>query len=137
LAAWRTPHTFIGDEHDQAPRFLGGIIMLITHGDVQMAVESRRSSSMYGNLLPPNAKGQVGTGLGTTTSAGTVRLIPPTDIIEKVSETRMIDELAYEFLYAPNSEAPTEMMFSIKEKKALNAAGWRRERRGEKNLSFS
>lgn len=38
---------------------------------------SRRASYMYGNLLPPDAKGQVGAGLGTTTSAGTVTLIPP------------------------------------------------------------
>ncbi|WP_202308568.1 MBL fold metallo-hydrolase, partial [Dryocola clanedunensis] len=33
---------------------------------------SRRASYMYGNLLPADAKGQVGAGLGTTTSAGTV-----------------------------------------------------------------
>jgi alkyl sulfatase BDS1-like metallo-beta-lactamase superfamily hydrolase len=33
---------------------------------------SRRASYMYGNLLKPDAKGQVGAGLGTTTSAGTV-----------------------------------------------------------------
>ena len=32
---------------------------------------SRRASYMYGNLLKPDAKGQVGAGLGTTTSAGT------------------------------------------------------------------
>jgi alkyl sulfatase BDS1-like metallo-beta-lactamase superfamily hydrolase len=40
---------------------------------------SRRASYMYGNLLPPDPKGQVGAGLGSTTSAGTVTLIPPTD----------------------------------------------------------
>lgn len=44
---------------------------------------SRRASYMYGNLLPPNETGQLGAGLGTTTSAGSVTLIPPTDIIEK------------------------------------------------------
>jgi alkyl sulfatase BDS1-like metallo-beta-lactamase superfamily hydrolase len=38
-------------------------------------VMSRRASYMYGNLLKPDAKGQVGAGLGTTTSAGTVTLI--------------------------------------------------------------
>lgn len=46
---------------------------------------SRRASYMYGNLLPPDPKGQVGAGLGTTTSAGTVTLIPPTDILCSVS----------------------------------------------------
>ncbi|MEE1864927.1 MULTISPECIES: alkyl/aryl-sulfatase [Pseudomonas] len=83
---------------------------------------SRRASYMYGNLLPPNETGQLGAGLGTTTSAGTVTLIPPTDIIEKTGETRVIDGLTYEFLYAPGSEAPAEMLYYIKEKKALNTA---------------
>jgi len=83
---------------------------------------SRRASYMYGNLLPPSATGQVGAGLGTTTSAGTVTLIPPTDIISKTGETRVIDGLTYEFLWAPGTEAPTEMLFYIKEKKALNGA---------------
>jgi alkyl sulfatase BDS1-like metallo-beta-lactamase superfamily hydrolase len=83
---------------------------------------SRRASYMYGNLLPPSATGQVGAGLGTTTSAGTVTLIPPTDIIEKTGEKRTIDGLTYEFLYAPGSEAPAEMLYYIREKKALNTA---------------
>ena len=34
---------------------------------------SRRASYMYGNLLPPDPKGQVGAGLGTTTSAAPSR----------------------------------------------------------------
>jgi alkyl sulfatase BDS1-like metallo-beta-lactamase superfamily hydrolase len=84
---------------------------------------SRRASYMYGNLLPPSATGQVGAGLGTTTSAGTVTLIPPTDIISKTGETHVIDGLTYEFLWAPGTEAPTEMLFYIKEKKALNGFG--------------
>jgi alkyl sulfatase BDS1-like metallo-beta-lactamase superfamily hydrolase len=83
---------------------------------------SRRASYMYGNLLPPSPTGQVGTGLGTTTSAGTITLITPTDIIQKTGETRVIDGLTYEFLNAPGSEAPAEMLFYIKEKKAINAA---------------
>jgi alkyl sulfatase BDS1-like metallo-beta-lactamase superfamily hydrolase len=83
---------------------------------------SRRASYMYGNLLPAGPEGQIGAGLGTTTSAGTVTLIPPTDIISKTGDTRVIDGLTYEFLYAPGSEAPTELLFYIKEKKALNGA---------------
>ncbi len=83
---------------------------------------SRRASYMYGNLLPSDEKGQVGAGLGTTTSAGTVTLIPPTDIISKTGEKRTIDGLVYEFLWAPGSEAPTEMLFYIPERKAINGA---------------
>ncbi|MEJ5057941.1 MULTISPECIES: alkyl/aryl-sulfatase [unclassified Pseudomonas] len=83
---------------------------------------SRRASYMYGNLLPPAPTGQLGAGLGTTTSAGTVTLIPPTDIIKTTGETHVIDGLTYQFLYAPGSEAPAEMLYYIKEKKALNTA---------------
>lgn len=83
---------------------------------------SRRASYMYGNLLPPDAKGQVGAGLGTTTSAGTVTLIPPTVTISKTGEKHKIDGLTYEFLMAPGSEAPSEMLWFIEEKKAIAAA---------------
>lgn len=83
---------------------------------------SRRASYMYGNLLPPDPKGQVGAGLGTTTSAGEVTLIAPTDLIEKTGEKHKIDGLTYEFLMAPGSEAPAEMLWFIKEKKAISAA---------------
>src|SRR3546814_12459107 len=48
---------------------------------------SRRASYMYGNLLPPDAKGTVGTGLGTSSSAGTVTLIPPPNIISGTGQT--------------------------------------------------
>ena len=83
---------------------------------------SRRASYMYGNLLPPDPKGQVGTGLGTSTSAGTVTLIPPTDIISETGQKETIDGLTYEFLMAPGSEAPAEMLWFIEEKKAISAA---------------
>lgn len=33
---------------------------------------SRRASYMFGNLLKPDAKGQVGAGLGTTTSSSRI-----------------------------------------------------------------
>jgi alkyl sulfatase BDS1-like metallo-beta-lactamase superfamily hydrolase len=83
---------------------------------------SRRASYMYGNLLKPDPKGQVGAGLGTTTSSGTVTLIPPTNIISKTGHKETIDGLTYEFLMAPGSEAPAEMLWFIEEKKAIAAA---------------
>ncbi|MCA8880931.1 MAG: MBL fold metallo-hydrolase [Rhodobacteraceae bacterium] len=83
---------------------------------------SRRASYMYGNLLPADEKGQVGAGLGTTTSNGTITLIPPTDIITTDFQTETIDGLTYEFLLAPDSEAPSEMLWYIHEKKAIEAA---------------
>jgi alkyl sulfatase BDS1-like metallo-beta-lactamase superfamily hydrolase len=83
---------------------------------------SRRASYMYGNLLNADPKGQVGAGLGTTTSAGTVTLIPPTNIISETGHKETIDGLTYEFLMAPGSEAPAEMLWFIEEKKAISAA---------------
>jgi len=83
---------------------------------------SRRASYMYGNLLKPDAKGQVGAGLGTTTSAGTVTLIPPTNYITHTGQQEVIDGLTYDFLMAPGSEAPSEMLWYVKEKKMIEAA---------------
>ena len=83
---------------------------------------SRRASYMYGNLLKPDAKGQVGAGLGTTTSAGTVTLIAPTNIIEKDGQKEVIDGLTYDFMLAPGSEAPSEMLWYIEEKKLIESA---------------
>jgi alkyl sulfatase BDS1-like metallo-beta-lactamase superfamily hydrolase len=83
---------------------------------------SRRASYMYGNLLPPDPKGQVGAGLGTTTSSGTVTLIAPTDIISETGHKETIDGLTYEFLMAPGSEAPAEMLWFIEEKNAIQTA---------------
>ncbi|KZR22649.1 alkyl/aryl-sulfatase [Enterobacter hormaechei] len=83
---------------------------------------SRRASYMYGNLLKPDAKGQVGAGLGTTTSAGTVTLIPPTNYITHTGQQEVIDGLTYDFMMAPGSEAPSEMLWYVKEKKMIKAA---------------
>ncbi|WP_313687746.1 alkyl sulfatase dimerization domain-containing protein [Pantoea sp.] len=85
-------------------------------------VMSRRASYMYGNLLKADPKGQVGAGLGTTTSAGTVTLIAPTDTISKTGEKHTIDGLTYEFMMAPGSEAPSEMLWYVEQKKMIEAA---------------
>ncbi|PKE29616.1 hypothetical protein CWS43_16410 [Rahnella sp. AA] len=85
-------------------------------------VMSRRASYMYGNLLKPDAKGQVGAGLGTTTSAGTVTLIAPTNYITKTGQKETIDGLTYDFMMAPGSEAPSEMLWYVEEKKMIEAA---------------
>ena len=85
-------------------------------------VMSRRASYMYGNLLKPDAKDQVGAGLGTTTSAGTVTLIAPTNYITKTGQKETIDGLTYDFMMAPGSEAPSEMLWYIEEKKLIEAA---------------
>lgn len=83
---------------------------------------SRRATYMYGNLLPPSPVGQVGAGLGTTTSTGTITLIPPTDFITKTGQKMNIDGLDFEFLLAPDTEAPAEMHWYIEQFKAVTCA---------------
>ncbi|MGU3414136.1 alkyl/aryl-sulfatase [Enterobacteriaceae bacterium C34A] len=83
---------------------------------------SRRAAYQYGNLLKPAVTGQVGAGLGTTTSAGTVTLLAPTNIIDHTGQEEVIDGLTYDFMMAPGSEAPSEMLWYVKEKKMIEAA---------------
>jgi alkyl sulfatase BDS1-like metallo-beta-lactamase superfamily hydrolase len=82
----------------------------------------RRASYMYGNLVAPGPRGTVTAGLGITTSSGTVTLIAPTDLISKTGEKRIIDGIEYEFLMAPGSEAPSEMMWYLPKFKLINTA---------------
>jgi alkyl sulfatase BDS1-like metallo-beta-lactamase superfamily hydrolase len=85
-------------------------------------VMSRRASYMYGNLLPCDPKGQVGAGLGMTTSTGTISLIPPTHEITQTGQAMRIDGLDFEFLLAPDTEAPAEMHWYIEQLGAVSAA---------------
>ena len=57
-----------------------------------------------------------------TTSVGTVTLIPPTDEITETGQRMTIDGLTFEFLLAPDTEAPAEMHWFIEELGALTAA---------------
>lgn len=86
---------------------------------------SRRGLYMYGTLLPKSADGQIGAGLGKTTSRGTVTLIAPTDLIGANGEERVkttIDGLDVEFQMTPGTEAPAEMNMFFPSLKALGAA---------------
>lgn len=83
---------------------------------------SRRASYMYGNLLPMSPTGQVGAGLGMTTSSGTVSLIAPTDLVKDNQQRINLAGLDFVFYMAPDSEAPSEMFFYIPDYHALCTA---------------
>ncbi|KTD57601.1 alkyl/aryl-sulfatase [Legionella shakespearei] len=83
---------------------------------------SRRASYMYGNLLPMSPTGQVGAGLGMTTSSGTVSLIPPTDLVKENQQHLNLAGLDFVFYMAPDSEAPSEMFFYVSDYHALCTA---------------
>jgi alkyl sulfatase BDS1-like metallo-beta-lactamase superfamily hydrolase len=82
-------------------------------------VMSRRASYMYGNLLPKAPTGQVGAGLGQTTSADVPTLIAPTDSITHTGQRMVIDGLEIEFQLTPGTEAPAEMNFLFPQHRVL------------------
>lgn len=80
---------------------------------------SRRATYMYGSLLPKGPQGQVGAGLGKTTSSGTVTLIAPTDTIAQTGQEMTIDGVKIVFQNTPGAEAPAEMCFYFPQFRAL------------------
>jgi alkyl sulfatase BDS1-like metallo-beta-lactamase superfamily hydrolase len=72
---------------------------------------ARRAGYMYGAALERGPQGQVGCGLGQTTSSGEVAVIVPTLDITTTGETHVIDGVEIEFQMAPGTEAPAEMHF--------------------------
>ena len=86
-------------------------------------VMSRRAMNQYGITgSAADPKGQVGIGLGAEISRGTITLIPATDEITETGQVMKIDGLTFEFLLAPDTEAPAEMHWFVEELGALTAA---------------
>jgi alkyl sulfatase BDS1-like metallo-beta-lactamase superfamily hydrolase len=80
---------------------------------------ARRAGYMYGAALAKGPRGQVGAGLGQTTSRGEVGLIVPTVDIRETGQTRTVDGVEIEFQMAPGTEAPAEMHFYFPRFRAL------------------
>ncbi|HUA12495.1 MAG TPA: alkyl sulfatase dimerization domain-containing protein [Solirubrobacteraceae bacterium] len=83
---------------------------------------SRRAMYHTGLLLEPGPKGHVGVGLGISASIGAATLIPPTEQVSETGQKLEIDGLTFEFLLAPDTEAPAEMHWFVEELAALTAA---------------
>ncbi|MBO4300726.1 MAG: MBL fold metallo-hydrolase [Desulfovibrio sp.] len=117
--------TSTADVHDGKVRILapqGFMEAAVAENVMAGTAMSRRAMFMYGITLPPSPTGHVGAGLGLKNSYGSKGLIPPTDIIAKDGERRVLDGLTFVFLLAPGTEAPAEMHWYIPELKALTAA---------------
>ncbi|GAA2697705.1 alkyl sulfatase dimerization domain-containing protein [Nonomuraea recticatena] len=80
---------------------------------------NRRSIFMYGAELPRNPTGQIGAGLGQTTSTGTISLIAPTLTITETGQQEVIDGVRIVFQLTPGTEAPAEMNFFLPDRRAL------------------
>ncbi|MGA9925253.1 MAG: alkyl sulfatase dimerization domain-containing protein [Isosphaeraceae bacterium] len=109
----------------------GRVTVLAPEGFLEEAVSEnvfagnamgRRAIYLFGILLPKGERGQVDSGLGKTTSVGTVTLIPPTDLVKKTGETRTIDGVEMTFQMAPRTEAPAEFLIHFPQLRALCAA---------------
>jgi alkyl sulfatase BDS1-like metallo-beta-lactamase superfamily hydrolase len=83
---------------------------------------TRRAGYMYGAALPKEPAGQIGAGLGQTTSTGEVSLIPPTIDIEHTGQELTIDGVRLVFQCTPGTEAPAEMNFFLPDFRALCTA---------------
>ena len=82
----------------------------------------RRAGYMYGALLERGPRGQVGSGLGQTTSLGTITLVPPTVEIDVTGREEVVDGVRFVFQLTPGTEAPAEMNFFLPERGALCVA---------------
>ncbi|HEV7314644.1 alkyl/aryl-sulfatase [Sphingopyxis sp.] len=80
----------------------------------------RRALYMFGSILPPGPAGQVDTGLGPKLSSGTIGYMEPTETVGSKGGTLTIDGLAFDFLDAGGTEAPSEFVFYIPAYKALH-----------------
>jgi len=80
---------------------------------------TRRAVYMYGAELPKAPDGQIGAGLGQTTSVGTVTLIPPTLDITRTGQQETVDGVRIVFHLTPGTEAPSEMNFHFPDRRAL------------------
>lgn len=84
------------------------------------AAMGRRALYMFGAILPPGPTGQVDTGLGPKLSSGTIGYMEPTETVGARGGTLTIDGLAFDFLDAGGTEAPSEFVFYIPAYKALH-----------------
>ena len=113
---------------DQADVDSGAVPVIAPAGFAEHAVAenvfagtamSRRAGYMYGAALDRGPSGQVGAGLGQTTSVGSVTLIPPTLDVTTTGQEETVDGIRMVFQLAPGSEAPAELHFLLPELRAL------------------
>lgn len=83
---------------------------------------ARRAGYMYGAALERGPRGQVGAGLGQTTSTGTFSLIPPTVAVTHTGQVEVVDGVRMVFQMAPGTEAPAELHFHLPDHRALCTA---------------
>jgi len=79
----------------------------------------RRAGYMYGAKLERGPQGQVGAGLGQTTSLGTITLVPPTLDVSETGQEETVDGVRMRFQLTPGTEAPAEMNIHFPDARVL------------------
>lgn len=106
----------------------GGVPVIAPEGFLERAVSEnvyagtamgRRAAYMYGAALPTGERGQIGTGLGQSTSTGTVGLIPPTLDVTHTGQSETVDGIRMVFHLTPGTEAPAELNIHFPDHSAL------------------
>jgi alkyl sulfatase BDS1-like metallo-beta-lactamase superfamily hydrolase len=129
------PVTAVIYTHAHADHFGGvhgvyrdGVPIVAGHGFMESAVAenvyagtamSRRAQYMYGAQLEKGPAGQIGAGLGQTTSLGAIGLIPPTVEITHTGQEETLDGVLVRFQMTPGTECPVEMNFLFPERRVL------------------
>jgi alkyl sulfatase BDS1-like metallo-beta-lactamase superfamily hydrolase len=80
---------------------------------------ARRAGYMYGASVEKGPRGQIGAGLGQTTSTGEATLIPPTIDITHTGQELTLDGVRMVFQVTPGTEAPAEMNFYFPDHRAV------------------
>ena len=106
----------------------GPVPILAPHGFMESAVAenvyagiamSRRAMFMYGVPLEKGPAGQIGCGLGMTTSTGSIGLVAPTIDITRTGQEEVLDGVRIVFQLTPGTECPAEMNFHFPDRRAL------------------
>lgn len=80
---------------------------------------ARRAAYMYGDQLPKGVSGQISSGIGTTLSAGTMTLVPPSVDITQTGQIEVIDGIEFVFQITPGAEAPADMNIYLPQSQSL------------------
>jgi alkyl sulfatase BDS1-like metallo-beta-lactamase superfamily hydrolase len=105
-----------------------GVPIVAAHGFMEAAVAenvyaggamNRRAEYMYGSTLEKGPAGQLGAGLGQTTSTGSIGVIAPTIEITHTGQEETLDGVLLRFQMTPGTECPVEMNFLFPERRAL------------------
>ena len=83
---------------------------------------SRRAAFMYGFRLGRGPRGHLDSGLGKEPGRGTTTILPPTEHVNRTPQEMDLDGVRFVFQYAPETEAPAELMFHLPKWKAFCSA---------------